>query len=195
MSVREGFRHQAFRSTRTRNAGSCVMPGRTDGSQRQLQTSGRGAKRRQTIDEVARNKGEKHRVFAARSKVWERIQPREFPMKSILIAALSAATICGFAVLTPAAAQATAPGAPRGTAPVTIEGYGPSSAIVCDQAGTTCWHSVDRYMTIRQMRTWWFIRTTGKRTTAPTTPGESTPAAAIGRVNSGSSSDPQRREL
>ena len=34
---------------------------------------------------------------------------------------------------------------PRGTAPVTIEGYGPSSAIVCDQAGTTCWHSVDRY--------------------------------------------------
>jgi hypothetical protein len=66
-------------------------------------------------------------------------------MKSILLAALSAATICGFAVLTPAAAQATAPGAPRGTAPVTIEGYGPSSAIVCDQAGTTCWHSVERY--------------------------------------------------
>jgi len=29
--------------------------------------------------------------------------------------------------------------------PVTIEGYGPSSAIVCDQAGATCWHSVDRY--------------------------------------------------
>jgi hypothetical protein len=26
-----------------------------------------------------------------------------------------------------------------------IEGYGPSSAIVCDQAGTTCWHSVERY--------------------------------------------------
>jgi hypothetical protein len=25
------------------------------------------------------------------------------------------------------------------------EGYGPSSAIVCDQAGTTCWHSVERY--------------------------------------------------
>jgi hypothetical protein len=40
---------------------------------------------------------------------------------------------------------ADAPGAPMGTAPVTIEGYGPSSAIVCDQAGTTCWHSVQRY--------------------------------------------------
>jgi hypothetical protein len=34
---------------------------------------------------------------------------------------------------------------PKGTAQVTIEGYGPSSAIVCDQAGTTCWHSVERY--------------------------------------------------
>jgi hypothetical protein len=41
--------------------------------------------------------------------------------------------------------SADAPGSPKGTAPVTIEGYGPSSAIVCDQAGTTCWHSVDRY--------------------------------------------------
>jgi hypothetical protein len=37
------------------------------------------------------------------------------------------------------------PLSPRGTAPVTIEGYGPSSAIVCDQASTTCWHSVERY--------------------------------------------------
>jgi hypothetical protein len=74
-----------------------------------------------------------------------RIQPKEFSIKSFLIAALSATTICGFAALMPAAAQATAPGAPKGTAPVTIEGYGPSSAIVCDQAGTTCWHSVERY--------------------------------------------------
>ena len=32
-----------------------------------------------------------------------------------------------------------------GSAPVTVEGYGPSSAIVCDQAGTTCWHSVEQY--------------------------------------------------
>ena len=66
-------------------------------------------------------------------------------MKSFLIAALWATTTCGFALATPAAAQATVSGAPKGTAPVTIEGYGPSSAIICDQAGTTCWHSVDRY--------------------------------------------------
>ena len=66
-------------------------------------------------------------------------------MKGFLIAALSATTISALAAATPAAAQATAPGSPRGTAPVTIEGYGPSSAIVCDQAGTTCWHSVERY--------------------------------------------------
>ena len=74
-----------------------------------------------------------------------RIQPKELPMKSFLIAALSATTISALAAATPVAAQADAPGAPKGTAPVTIEGYGPSSAIVCDQAGTTCWHSVDRY--------------------------------------------------
>ena len=66
-------------------------------------------------------------------------------MKCFLIAALSATALSALATATPAAAQGTAPGSPRGTAPVTIEGYGPSSAIVCDQAGTTCWHSVDRY--------------------------------------------------
>ncbi|HEV7480245.1 MAG TPA: hypothetical protein VGO05_08195, partial [Roseiarcus sp.] len=66
-------------------------------------------------------------------------------MKCLLIAALSATALSALATATPAAAQGTAPGSPRGTAPVTIEGYGPSSAIVCDQAGTTCWHSVDRY--------------------------------------------------
>jgi hypothetical protein len=65
-------------------------------------------------------------------------------MKPVLIAALSAAAISGLAFATPAA-QATVTGAPKGTALVTIEGYGPSSAIVCDQAGTTCWHSVERY--------------------------------------------------
>ena len=43
---------------------------------------------------------------------------------------------------------------------MTIEGYGPSSAIVCDQAGTTCWHSVERY-DYPPNATWWFIRTTG----------------------------------
>jgi hypothetical protein len=69
----------------------------------------------------------------------------EYPMKGFLIAALSATTISAFTVATPVFAQATVTGAPRGTAPVTIEGYGPSSAIVCDQAGTTCWHSVERY--------------------------------------------------
>ena len=66
-------------------------------------------------------------------------------MKTLLIAALSATTIATCAAATSAAAQETAPGSPRGSAPATIEGYGPSSAIVCDQAGTTCWHSVDRY--------------------------------------------------
>jgi hypothetical protein len=74
-----------------------------------------------------------------------RIQLSEFLMKCFLIAALSATAISTLAAATPAAAQATVTGAPKGTAPVTIEGYGPSSAIVCDQAGTTCWHSVDRY--------------------------------------------------
>jgi hypothetical protein len=66
-------------------------------------------------------------------------------MKCFLIGALSATALSALATATPAAAQGTAPGSPRGTAPVTIEGYGPSSAIVCDQAGTTCWHSVDQY--------------------------------------------------
>src|ERR1700685_4833472 len=66
-------------------------------------------------------------------------------MKCVLIAVLSATALSALAPATPAAAQATAPGSPRGTAPVTIEGYGPSSAVVCDEAGTTCWHSVDRY--------------------------------------------------
>ena len=65
-------------------------------------------------------------------------------MKCFLIAALSASALSALATI-PVAAQATAPGSPRGSAPVSVEGYGPSSAIVCDQAGTTCWHSVDRY--------------------------------------------------
>lgn len=66
-------------------------------------------------------------------------------MKCFLMAASSAITISALAAATPVLAQADAPGAPKGTAPVTIEGYGPSSAIVCDEAGTTCWHSVERY--------------------------------------------------
>ena len=106
-------------------------------------------------------------------------------MKCFVIAALSATAISALAASTPVAAQATAPGAPKGTAPVTIEGYGPSSAIVCDQAGTTCWHSVERY-DYPPMRTWWFIRMTGRPTMAQTSPGESTPAADIGGAISGS---------
>ena len=66
-------------------------------------------------------------------------------MKYSLLAALSGTAIATLAASTPVFAQATVSGAPKGTAPVTIEGYGPSSAIVCDQAGTTCWHSVERY--------------------------------------------------
>jgi hypothetical protein len=57
---------------------------------------------------------------------------------------LSTAALCAFVASTPAFAQATVTGAPKGTAPVTIEGYGPSSAIVCNPAGE-CWHSVKRY--------------------------------------------------
>ena len=65
-------------------------------------------------------------------------------MKHFLMAALSATAVCGFALATPAAAQETVTGAPRGTAPVTQEGYGPSSVVVCNEAGY-CWHSRDRY--------------------------------------------------
>jgi hypothetical protein len=65
-------------------------------------------------------------------------------MKYFLIAALSATAIGGFAAATPASAQATVTGAPKGTAPVTIEGYGPSSVIACNPAGY-CWHSKERY--------------------------------------------------
>jgi hypothetical protein len=74
-----------------------------------------------------------------------RIQTKELSMKRFLVTALSATALSALAASTPVLAQATVSGAPKGTAPVTIEGYGPSSAIVCDQAGTTCWHSADRY--------------------------------------------------
>ena len=66
-------------------------------------------------------------------------------MKGFLIAALSATAISALPTATAVLAQETVTGAPKGTAPATIEGYGPSSAIVCDHAGTTCWHSVQRY--------------------------------------------------
>lgn len=65
-------------------------------------------------------------------------------MKTILISALSTAAFFALTAAAPAFAQATVTGAPKGTAPVTIEGYGPSSAIVCNASGE-CWHSVQRY--------------------------------------------------
>ena len=65
-------------------------------------------------------------------------------MKHFLITALTAGTICVTAAATTAIAQETVTGAPKGTAPATIEGYGPSSAIVCNAAGY-CWHSLERY--------------------------------------------------
>jgi hypothetical protein len=68
----------------------------------------------------------------------------EFSMKSSLLSAVSMAAFCAFAAATPVVAQETVTGAPRGTAPATIEGYGPSSAIVCNGSGE-CWHSVQRY--------------------------------------------------
>ena len=62
-------------------------------------------------------------------------------MRYILI---SAAAIVWTAAGTPAFAQATVTGAPKGTAPVTIEGYGPSSVVVCNEAGY-CWHAEQAY--------------------------------------------------
>ncbi len=64
-------------------------------------------------------------------------------MRHFLIAALSATAIFGSAAIT-ASAQETTTGAPRGTAPVTVEGHGPSSVVVCDQSGA-CWHSQEAY--------------------------------------------------
>ena len=63
-------------------------------------------------------------------------------MKTILITAL-AAGICGVAATT-ASAQETVTGAPRGITPVTVEGYGPSSIVVCNSAGY-CWQALERY--------------------------------------------------
>jgi hypothetical protein len=45
----------------------------------------------------------------------------EFSMKT---SAMTVAAICAFLAATPAFAQATVTGAPAGTAPVTVEGYG-----------------------------------------------------------------------
>src|ERR1700752_692073 len=48
-------------------------------------------------------------------------------MKRLVLTFLSTAAVCAVVSTTPAAAQDTVTGAPRGTAPVTVEGYGSSS--------------------------------------------------------------------
>jgi hypothetical protein len=48
-------------------------------------------------------------------------------MKRLVLTFLSMAAVCAVVSATPAAAQDTLTGAPRGTAPVTVEGYGNSS--------------------------------------------------------------------
>ena len=48
-------------------------------------------------------------------------------MKRLVLTFLSMAAVCAVVSAIPAAAQDTVTGAPRGTAPVTVEGYGNSS--------------------------------------------------------------------
>jgi hypothetical protein len=48
-------------------------------------------------------------------------------MKRLVLTFLSMAAVCAVVSATPAAAQDTVTGAPRSTAPVTVEGYGNSS--------------------------------------------------------------------
>jgi hypothetical protein len=48
-------------------------------------------------------------------------------MKRLVLTFLSVAAVCAIISATPAAAQDTVTGAPKGTAPVTVEGYGNSS--------------------------------------------------------------------
>ena len=48
-------------------------------------------------------------------------------MKRLVLTFMSMAAVCAVVSATPAAAQDTVTGAPRGTAPVTVEGFGNSS--------------------------------------------------------------------
>jgi hypothetical protein len=48
-------------------------------------------------------------------------------MKRLVLTFMSMVAVCAVISATPAAAQDTVTGAPRGTAPVTVEGYGNSS--------------------------------------------------------------------
>jgi hypothetical protein len=63
---------------------------------------------------------------------------------NILISVLSMATLPALAAATLISAQETLAGAPKGTTPAPIEGYDPTSVIVCDDSGE-CWHSLQRY--------------------------------------------------
>src|SRR5271165_874590 len=51
-------------------------------------------------------------------------ETEEIEMRHVFPAFLSAATICAFVAATPVVAQETVTGAPAGTAPATVEGYG-----------------------------------------------------------------------
>lgn len=51
-------------------------------------------------------------------------------MKHVVLTLLPMAAVCAVVFATPAAAQDTLTGAPRGTAPVTVEGYGNSSGSI-----------------------------------------------------------------
>jgi hypothetical protein len=57
-------------------------------------------------------------------------------MKRLVLTFLSKAAVCAVLSATPAAAQDTVTGAPAGTAPVTVEGYGNSSRPTGALAGT-----------------------------------------------------------
>jgi hypothetical protein len=72
-------------------------------------------------------------------------RPKEFSMKSILITALSGDNDLRLRGPIARRRSSDGPGLAERHGSADDEGYGPSSAIVCDQAGTTCWHSVERY--------------------------------------------------
>ena len=57
-------------------------------------------------------------------------------MKRLVLTFLSTAAVCAVVSAIPAAAQDTVPGAPRGTAPVTVEGYGNSSGDAASAIGS-----------------------------------------------------------
>jgi hypothetical protein len=57
-------------------------------------------------------------------------------MKRLVLTFLSTAAVCAVLSASPVAAQDTVTGAPAGTAPVTVEGYGNSSGPAGAPAGT-----------------------------------------------------------